>query len=151
MNNSILNFLIQNDANAGIICNSQLKEKFKNCILKHSYFKSTRILQIWAATWEAIQNSIFHGSESGETIEIIVSYLQQNELIKVSVRQPRIWEKWEDNLANKKQLLHSNDILMGGTIIMLRLADDINVVDTGRTIEMQFSSQVMPQRKVILY
>ena len=152
MNNHKLNFLLKNDVNSGVICNSQLKEELKNWIRTHSSFSIVRIRQIWSATWEAIQNAIIHGSEPGETIEISVSYLQQNELIIVAVRQPKIWEEWEDNLGNnKKQNLDKNELLMGGTIIMLQLANDIYVFDSGRTIEMQFSSKVMPERKIALY
>ena len=146
MDNSRLKFLVQNDINVGIFCNSQLKEELKNWIREHSYFTMKRIGQIWSATWEAIQNSIIHGSKPGDTIQIIVSYLEPNKLISVSVRQSQIWEQWENNLANNKQRLQTNEILMGGTIIMSQLADYINVFDSGRTIEMQFSAKIMPQR-----
>lgn len=150
MDNSRFKFRVQNDINAGIISHSQLQEELKNWIREHSSFSNLRIRQIWAATWEAIQNSIFHGSESGETIEIIVSYIKQNELIKVAVKQPKIWETWEDNLTNKKQRLKTDELLMGGTRIMLQLADYIDILDSGRTIEMQFFPQVMSQRTLAL-
>ena len=103
----------------------------------------------WAATWEAIQNAVKYGSRPGDVIHIRLIPPRDDGCLEVELRQPLLWEDWDTMLGDrKKSEVHNGHILMGGTVIMLWLATEIQVVLLGRRITMRFSPEAVPERKV---
>jgi hypothetical protein len=71
--------------------------------------------------------------------------------LEVEVIQPLIWEDWDKTLGERMQreVRQTKQILMGGAVIMLWLADEIRVTHLGRRITMQFSPEIRPPREVV--
>ena len=141
-------FSLMNAGNTGAACHNELREKLKAWTRKQR-FDQRRIHQVWAATWEAIQNAVKFGSRAGDVIHIRLIPREKRRFLEVELRQPLLWEDWDKVLGERsKRAVHTNQILMGGTVVMLWLADIIQVTDLGRTITMRFGPSAVRGRKV---
>jgi anti-sigma regulatory factor (Ser/Thr protein kinase) len=144
-------FSLLNAGDTGAACHYELREKLKGWAQNRG-FEERRIRQIWAATWEAIQNAVKYGSRRGNAIYIRLIFIGYEGLVKVEVTQPLLWEDWDKVLGQRmKNEVQTDKVLMGGTIIMLWLANEIQVTDRGRRITMAFSKNVVPERKVKVF
>jgi serine phosphatase RsbU (regulator of sigma subunit) len=143
-------FSLMNAGDTGSVCHNELRKQLKTWAQSQGFADQRRITQVWAATWEAIQNAVKFGSKSGDVIHIRLIPPGQEGFLEVEMTQPLLWEDWDKCLGNrrKEEVNESGQILMGGTVVMLWLADEIRVTDLGRRIIMRFSSKVAPQRKV---
>jgi serine phosphatase RsbU (regulator of sigma subunit) len=141
-------FRLMNAGDTAISCHNELREHLKTWAQKQE-FDEKRILQIWSATWEAIQNAVKYGSKPWDVIQIQFILPSEDGRLGIEIKQPLLWEDWEQSLgARKKKQLQSNQVLMGGTIIMLWLANEIRVTELGRSITMWFSPELVSERKV---
>src|SRR5262249_4426188 len=66
-------------------------------------FEEPRIRQIWAATWEAIQNAVKYGSRPGDVIHIQLIPPRDDRYLEVELRQPLLWEDWDTMLGDRKK------------------------------------------------
>ena len=105
-------------------------------------FSEVRAQEVCTATLEAIQNAIKYGSRPGDSIHIwLISPTKKGGAITTATEQPLFWEDWDEMLGvtMKRKIQTAKDPILGGTIIMLRLADEIRVSDLGRRIIMKFN------------
>jgi len=141
-------FSLMNAGDTGAACHNELREQLKTWGQNRG-FEERRIHQIWAATWEAIQNAVKYGSKPGDVIHIQLVPPGEDGMIEVEVRQPLLWEDWDERLGGRmKREVQTQKILFGGTVIMLWLANEISVTNLGRRIAMRFSPEIVPERKV---
>ena len=141
-------FRLVNAGDTGAACHDELREKVKAWGEAQQYHER-RIRQIWAATWEGIQNTIKYGSKRGDVINIQLIPADEDGLLGVEIKQPLIWEDWNKYLGRSKKLEAQSDrLLIGGAIIMLRLANEVSVGDQGRRVTMRFAPGIIPEPKV---
>jgi HEAT repeat protein/serine phosphatase RsbU (regulator of sigma subunit) len=108
-----------------------------------------RIEQVWSATWEAVQNALKHGSSAGDRIKVFMPGLDEAGRLQVDIVQPRGWEECEAHLgAVAKTAVDAGEFLLGGTVVMLWLADEVQVSERGRRVSLRFGPAVRPQRRV---
>jgi hypothetical protein len=108
-----------------------------------------RIRQICTATWEAIQNAIHYGSAAGETIRIRFLPPDVEGRLGIELRQPRPWPASEEHLGRRcKAAVDAGSFQLGGAVIMLWLADRVDVSDGGRCVTLWFAPTVKPPRPV---
>jgi HEAT repeat protein len=126
----------------------QIEARVRGCGLVNDQ----RCDQVWVTVYEAVQNALRYGADSlngsGE-VHIWILPLDRNGWLYVVVRQPRPWEDWERYLGPARKLdVDAGDFLLGGTVILLWLADHVGVSDGGRRIDLHFSPAVKADRLV---
>ena len=141
-------FRLMNAGDTGSACHNELRQSLKEWAFLNEV-ELQRGAQIWSATWEAIQNAVRYGSNPRDIIQIRFISSQPKGCVEIEVRQPLIWEDWDKVLGDRrKQVVQTDQILMGGTVIMLWLADEIRVSDLGRRITLRFSPKIASLRKI---
>ena len=99
-----------------------------------------RALAVWAATYEAIQNAVKYGSVHNDVIAIRLKTLDEG--LEVEFVQPNVWESWPEVLGeSRRAAARAAEIpirLGGGTITMLRLADEVRCLDHGCVVQLRF-------------
>lgn len=130
---------LMNAGDTGFASHEYLRTAVKGWAEAHG-FSEARARQIWVAAWEAIQNAVKHGSRRGDVIHIRLRSL--GGVLNIELVQPMLWRNWDAELGErrKKMLDDSQELLLGGTVIMLKLADKISVSNQGRKIVMHFSA-----------
>jgi anti-sigma regulatory factor (Ser/Thr protein kinase) len=131
-----IEFEIPNDEDAGRLSHESIREQIKTWVRQRGE-NETRSRQIWAATWEAVQNAIRHGSKPGDPIR--VTLVKDADGLRIRVTQPNSWNGAQNAIAKARQDLSSDDrkLHLGGLVTMSKLAR-LNVSNRERTIEMRF-------------
>lgn len=118
----------------------------------HENFCRERANQISSATQEAVQNALTHGSRVGEVIEVELWPAAPAAGMKLlaTVRQPGEWEDWDRMLGveRRRRVRETHERLVGGTVIMLWLADEVSVRNRGREVALTFGPEVVPPRRL---
>lgn len=142
-------FSLLNAGDTGTACHDELRENLKQWASQQGA-THRRIKQIWSATWESIQNAYKYGSKPGDVINIRFVPPADDGFLEVRIRQPLVWENWDESLGDRaRRAVQTDRVMLGGTVIMLRLASDVRVADLGRMITMRFSDKVVSDWKVI--
>jgi anti-sigma regulatory factor (Ser/Thr protein kinase) len=129
---------IPNDADAARRSHEEVRRQIRAWVLR-SGGNSTMSRQVWAATWEAVQNAIRYGSKPGDPIQITLAKEQSG--LRIRVTQRRRWPAAEKEIAEARQNLKSQNrrLRLGGLVTMSNLASTVNVSNRQRTIEIHFN------------
>ena len=108
-----------------------------------------RARQVWGATWEAIQNAFKYGSGRGDVIRIRLHATA--DVVSVELRQPRYWPRWQNEfgLSRRAEVLSGKRLgieIGGGTVIMIRLADEIEIGTNALRLTMLFRRAEGPKQ-----
>ena len=142
-------FRLLNAGDTGTACHDKLRAILKAWASDQGY-SERRTSQIWVATWEAIQNAAKYGSRRGDVINVGFIPIAKDRSLGVEIRQPLIWKDWNNYLGRSMKIeLKSDRPFIGGSIIMLHLADEVSVRDQGRRVTMWFAPEVIPERKIV--
>ncbi len=107
-------------------------------------FSSERTEHIRDAALEAIKNAIEYGCRARDVIDIRLMPPGAEGFLEVEITQPQRWEDWDKRLGERRRrAVRMGQSLMGGTVIMLRVADGIQVTDLGRKLRMRFYPAVV--------
>jgi anti-sigma regulatory factor (Ser/Thr protein kinase) len=133
-----LKFYITNDADAGRRLHDEIRRRIKAWVLRHGG-DQTRSRQVYAATFEAVQNAICYGSELGDVVELTVN--EEPDGLRIQVTQRKEWSSAEKEFARAREHLKCEDRRqrLGGLVTMSNLATKLNVSNGKRTIEMHFT------------
>lgn len=145
--NDYTEFHLRNTNDTDIAVHEKLRKYFKQWV-KAQGFSEEKTRKVWAATWEAVINAIRHGSRQEDVITIRL-LAKDKDNIDVEIMQPQKWYNCGIKLGEgRKAMLSSSvknidDIVFGGTVVMLRLADKVFVSKDGRVITMRFSNRAL--------
>lgn len=105
---------------------------------------------VWVATVEGVWNAVKYGTPPGEAIRIRLSAVGKSSM-EVEIEQPLEWLDWEKELGGDRrgtipqEIQEVKGVLSGGTIIMLKLADEPITVEEDRKVIMRFSHVPLPE------
>lgn len=134
-------FSFKNNMNVLDFCLNEIEEEFIKWLEQLSLIDQEKSDKIWRATWEAILNSIKHGSSSEDELSIELHH--GNGFIDVLVIQTKVWDQGNEFINGIKGKIYTHKINVHdnhffGLTIMLSHADDISVIDSGRTVAVRF-------------
>jgi anti-sigma regulatory factor (Ser/Thr protein kinase) len=132
-----IQFEIPNDGDAGRLSHEVIREQIKAWV-REGGGNDVKSRQIWAATWEALQNAIRYGSQRGDPIRITLA--RDADELRIRVTQPKSWNGAQNALAKVREEAGSRDrkLRLGGLFTMSKLASRLRVSNRDRTIEMRF-------------
>jgi anti-sigma regulatory factor (Ser/Thr protein kinase) len=131
-------YALRNCSSAGQVCHELLRTDIDIWILSNGATRA-RSRQVWAATWEAIQNAVKHGSSPGEIIRVKVS-ITSNRSFVVQVRQPRAWPGWGETILRAADgAIDSEHPVLGGIAIIAHLTERFEVFDGDKSVNLYFS------------
>jgi hypothetical protein len=144
-------FTIRNQPGAAQACVGDLRPWLLRRAAEQYGFPRERQDQMWVAVWEALQNALSHGSRRGDRIEVRVGPEAGPGVMHVELKQPLPWNDAPRVLGPaRKAEVDAGKFLLGGTVVMLWLADRVQAADAGRRVLMSFSPLIKEDRSVVL-
>ena len=124
-------FALVNAVDSVSACDSQLFEFAKRFFGR---LGDQRQREAWNALWEAVLNSINHGSSRGEVVSIRFSETIQD--LSVEIEQPREWRDWDRFLRTNSADATQDGHL--GTTLIRKLSTNVIVSKQGRCVVLSF-------------
>jgi anti-sigma regulatory factor (Ser/Thr protein kinase)/tetratricopeptide (TPR) repeat protein len=136
---SKLSFELLNAQDSGLFATTSLKDRLISWA-NIQLGSEERALEAWNATWEAVQNAIKHGSKAGDVIRIDLKPVQSG--IMIMVTQPQRWTDWDLELGSRRPTMELAPTGGVGTLVILRLSDQVSVTENGRCVQMTFTRRI---------